>query len=148
MEWIEWIFDSTSFAPRFKAGAWDDFHLYMYLAASIGVSFLKVTTPVIWLLLWTPVMRMQAVDGHKLWILRKQMYQTAFLYGCFIGLTGIGRFLNDVTSFWWPAYRFYAWVHFITFLMGIAATIYLVKIISQEIILLRDSPPTETPRST
>src|SRR5262245_12321022 len=129
MGWLSYLFDSSGFGPPGalgEAGAWDDFHKLMFISSCAGVAFLKMTTPVIWILLWLPVMRMQPFDCTKLWELRQPAFKAACVYGGFIFMTGVGRFFNDVVAWWWPAYRFYAWLYFFSFIAGVAATYYMV----------------------
>lgn len=60
----------------------------------------------------------------------------AIAMGAFVVMCGVGHALDGAGSFYWPAYRFFAWWHFATFAVGLWSMTFLLRVAVRQTLLL------------
>lgn len=140
MEWLRFIFNSQDFVTKGELGQWDEFHHYLYLSSTAGIGFLKFVMPILWVLVLIPFLRIKPHKLGSVAVLRIPLFRVVLANSAFVVVSGAGRLLDEFGSWYWPAYRVFAWWHFLTFIVGIVSTLYLLKIASQEIQHLNQLP--------
>jgi hypothetical protein len=112
MSWLDWIFDSSSFATRDHCGAWTDLFKYVYVFSNAAIAFSYFVIPIALMFMY----RLRRGDVIARWML---VMFILFIGGC--GLTHVG----DVLAFYWPAYRFFTILALITAIASVPTAILL-----------------------
>jgi signal transduction histidine kinase len=91
LEFLEQLFDTSGFPPRWQCGAWTQGHGWLHIVADLGV--------------WSAYVAIPCVLGYFVLRRRDLPFRTIFwLFGAFILACGTTH-LMEVLIFWWPAYR-------------------------------------------
>jgi signal transduction histidine kinase len=91
LEFLEQLFDTSGFPPRWQCGAWTPGHGWLHIVADLGV--------------WSAYVAIPCVLGYFVLRRRDLPFRTIFwLFGAFILACGTTH-LMEVFIFWWPAYR-------------------------------------------
>jgi signal transduction histidine kinase len=91
LEFLEQLFDTSGFPPRWQCGAWTPGHGWLHIVADLGV--------------WSAYVAIPCVLGYFVLRRRDLPFRTIFwLFGAFILACGTTH-LMEVLLFWWPAYR-------------------------------------------
>jgi hypothetical protein len=133
MEWLRFVLNSSDFIPRGACGHWDVFHRSLYFWSNFGIACEYILMPLSWLLI-ASVIRRQHLDqtAAPVWLAVSPVI-VIIPVASFVLMCGIGHFLDNVGAFAWPAYRFFAWWHFATFLVGTWAGSRLVTSASKQV---------------
>lgn len=113
------IFDTTSFMSRSSCGEWTPFYQWYYIASNLTIAISYLMIPII---LWSQ-MRKRHLKGPLLWV--------NVLAGIFIIFCGLGHAIENVGSFWFPCYRFFAHWHFVTALASVGTMLAIPGLFSQ-----------------
>lgn len=140
MEWLRFLFNTSDFVTKGELGKWDEFHRYLYLSSTAGIGLLKFVMPILWVLVLIPFLRIKAKKLASVAALRIPLFRVVLANSTFVIASGVGRLLDEFGSWYWPAYRVFAWWHFLTLVVGIISTLYLLKIANQEILHMRQLP--------
>ncbi len=110
------IFNTDSWPPRWKCGAWTSFHGWLYIISDLVTGVCYFLIP---LALW--VFLYKKNDQYKSFRL------VILLFIIFIVACGSTHFI-DASIFWWPAYRVSALLRFITAIASVATVIAMIKL--------------------
>ena len=100
IEFIEKLFGTESWPPRWHCGRWTDFHGWLYIISDLSVWAAYFVIPIFLIKL---IRQRPGIPFPKVF----------YLFGAFILFCGTTH-LVDASMFWWPAYRLNALVRFAT----------------------------------
>lgn len=120
MNWIEYLFDTSDFPPRWQCGNWSEAFGWTYIGADLLVASAYFAIP----------------TSIAIYYLRRreELYFPSlyWLFAAFIFLCGIGH-LVDATLFWRPWYRFAGLIHMATGLVSWATVIVLLRYLPEAV---------------
>lgn len=119
------LFDASQFVPRSDCGEWSPAWEFMYKQGQLHIWVCYMLIPLI-----LYIAKCEAADT----LVEKLKEATLgdivaqrVVYSLFIGLCGIGHFLDGYLAFHWPAYKFFAVWHATTAAASWAAVFITFK---------------------
>lgn len=113
IDFFQKLFHTNDWPPRWYCGNWTDFHGWLYIVSDLTVWGAYMVIP---LILIRFIVVKQGVPLRSVF----------WLFGAFILLCGLTH-LMDAMMFWWPAYRFNAFIRMLTGLVSIATVIAMIR---------------------
>lgn len=120
MNWIENLFDTSDFPPRWQCGNWSEALGWTYIGADLLIAGAYFAIPISILVYFQR-------RGKELYF--PALY---WLFAAFILLCGIGH-LVDATLFWRPWYRFSLLINLATALVSWATVIVLLRYLPEAV---------------
>ncbi|OIN60953.1 sensor histidine kinase [Arsenicibacter rosenii] len=117
IEFFQKLLDTNDWPPRWYCGNWTDFHGWLYIFSDLAIWSAYMAIP---LILIRFIILKQGIPLRSVF----------WLFGAFILLCGLTH-LVDATMFWWPAYRFNAFIRFLTGIVSFATVLALIKYFDQ-----------------
>ncbi|TVZ17013.1 hypothetical protein [Maribacter sp. MAR_2009_72] len=110
---LQQLFDTSDWPPRWVCGKWSDFHGWLYVGSDVAIWLAYFIIPVV--IIWFVQKRPKVPFLPVFW-----------LFAAFIILCGATHIL-DAIIFWWPAYRLSALVRLLTAIISFATVFALIR---------------------
>ncbi|AQG79493.1 histidine kinase [Spirosoma montaniterrae] len=119
IDFFQRLFQTNDWPPRWFCGRWTDFHGWLYIVSDLTIWLAYMAIP---LILIRFVVLKKGVPLPGVFV----------LFGAFILLCGATHLL-DAMMFWWPAYRFSAFIRFLTGVVSVATVIALIRYFNEAV---------------
>lgn len=116
LDFFSSLFDTDNFQPLWQSESWSTFHAWLYILSSVVLFTASVVIPI------TLGYFSYRKKDHVLPFRSMVVLFIVFILNCAL------IFLVDAAIFWWPAYKFSAFLRMITAITGIATVIGFIRI--------------------
>jgi PAS domain S-box-containing protein len=120
-DFLEKLFDTSGFPPRWHCGSWTAGHGWLHIASDLGVWLAYLAIPCVFTYF---IMRRRDIPFRLVFV----------LFGAFILACGTTH-LMEALIFWWPAYRLAGLIKLVTAIVSWATVFALVQVTPRALLM-------------